>query len=64
MLTSDQLQTLFRTVFHFRPDDDVLTFIVDVPNDAVPDTDTWKERRMMAFDWWEKASAFKDAFGL
>jgi hypothetical protein len=64
MLTSDQLNSLFKTVFQFRASDKTLTFIVDVPNDNVPDHDQWKERRMMAFDWWQKASAFKDDIGI
>ncbi len=64
MLTSEQLAALFRTVFRFRPSDKTITFIVDVPNDSVPDNQQWMERRAMAYDWWQKAVEMKDGLGI
>ncbi|MAT39533.1 MAG: hypothetical protein CL946_08000 [Ectothiorhodospiraceae bacterium] len=63
-LTTDNLKQLFETVFQFRPADKVLTFIVDVPNDNLPDHDQWLARRSMAYDWWQKASSFREDIGL
>jgi hypothetical protein len=62
--TTDQLRDLFFTVFRPRLTDRVLTFLVDVPDDAVPDSDEWSERRELAYDWWTKAIGFKHDLGL
>ena len=63
-LTTEELRHLFLTVFKPRPTDKVLTIIVDVPDDAVPDHDDWRDRREMAYNWWMRAIAFKHDLGL
>ncbi|MDX9759156.1 MAG: hypothetical protein RBU27_08355 [Bacteroidota bacterium] len=63
-LTTDELRHLFLTVFKPRPTDAVLTIIVDVPDERVPDDDDWRARRVMAYDWWMRAISFKHDLGL
>ncbi|MBI5648245.1 MAG: hypothetical protein HY962_15040 [Ignavibacteriae bacterium] len=64
MLTADELKSLFRTVYKIRESDQVLTILVDVPDAKVPDTQEWRERRELAYDWWIKAISFKNELGL
>ncbi|MBE0646139.1 MAG: hypothetical protein IH600_18800 [Bacteroidetes bacterium] len=63
-LTTEELRHLFLTVFKPRPTDKVLTIIVDVPDGNVPDDEDWSQRRVMAYDWWMRAIAFKNDMGL
>ncbi len=63
-LSSSQLVSLFRTVFRIRPEDAVLTIIVDVPDAAVPDNEEWRQRRLLAVDWWSRASEHLADLGL
>jgi hypothetical protein len=63
-LTTEELRHLFLTVFKPRTTDKVLTFIVDVPDGQVPDDDDWRDRRVMAYNWWMRAIAFKHDLGL
>lgn len=63
-LTTEELKQLFLTVFKPRVTDKVLTIIVDVPDEAVPDHKQWSERRQMAYNWWMRAIAFKHDMGL
>lgn len=63
-LTTEELRHLFLTVFKPRPTDKVLTIIVDVPDERVPDDKDWSERRVMAYNWWMRAIAFKHDLGL
>jgi hypothetical protein len=63
-LKSEQLSSLLATVFKIRPEDRVLTFLVDVPDERSADTAEWKDRRAMAHDWWSKVSGCRDAMGL
>jgi hypothetical protein len=63
-LTTEELRHLFLTVFKPRPTDKVMTIIVDVPDERVPDDSDWSERRVMAYDWWMRAIAFKHDLGL
>ena len=64
MLTADELKSLFRTVYKIRESDQILTVLVDVPDAKVPDTQEWRERRELAYDWWIKAISFKNELGL
>jgi hypothetical protein len=64
MLSATDLRNLFTTVFKPRPTDRVLTIIVDVPDDKIPDNPNWRERREMAYDWWVQTITFKRDIGL
>ena len=63
-LTTEELRHLFLTVFKPRPTDKVMTIIVDVPDERVPDDKDWSERRVMGYNWWMRAIAFKHDLGL
>jgi len=64
MLSATDLRNLFTTDYRPRPTDRVLTIIVDVPDDKIPDNPNWRERREMAYDWWVKTITFKNDIGL
>ncbi|MDH7515943.1 MAG: hypothetical protein QHI48_08730 [Bacteroidota bacterium] len=63
-LTENELEKLLHTVFAPRPTDRVLTILVDVPDETVPDSKEWRERRELAYDWWVKCISFKHTLGL
>jgi len=63
-LTTEELKNLFLTVFKPRPSDRVLTIIADVPDTRVPDDEQWRQRRIMAYNWWMRSIAFKHDLGL
>jgi hypothetical protein len=63
-LTTEELKQLFMTVFQPRETDKVLTIIIDVPDEHVVDHAKWKERRIMGYNWWMRAIAFKHDMGL
>lgn len=63
-LTTEELRHLFLTVFKPRPTDKVMTIIVDVPDERVPDDKDWSGRRVMGYNWWMRAIAFKHDLGL
>jgi hypothetical protein len=50
-LTAEELTNLVRRVFEPRPEDRALAVIVDLPDDEVPDTERWRERRALAAGW-------------
>jgi hypothetical protein len=50
-LTAEELTKLVQRVFEPRPEDRRLAIIVDLPDDEVPDTDRWRERRALAAGW-------------
>jgi hypothetical protein len=50
-LTAEELTNLVKRVFEPRAEDRALAVIVDLPDDEVPDTDRWRERRALAAGW-------------
>lgn len=50
-LTAEELTNLVKRVFEPRPEDKALAVIVDMPDDEVPDTPRWRERRALAAGW-------------
>jgi len=50
-LTADELAALVRRVFSPKPDDRVLSILIDLPDAEVPDRPEWKARRLMAAGW-------------
>lgn len=52
-LSDSQLVALLRSVFALTPSEKALTIMVDMPDDQVPDSDAWRDRRMIAAEWYE-----------
>jgi len=50
-LTPDQLVELLQTVFRPRDGERALTLLVDMPDEMLPDTPRWKDRRRFAAEW-------------
>lgn len=53
-LTADDLCRLIIGVFPRLPDDRFLGVLVDIPSQAQMDNDLWKERRLLAVEWYER----------
>ncbi len=63
-LSTEELVNLIQRVFKPRPQDKALAFLIDFPDDAVPDDANWKDRRAMALDWYQKLSPVASQLGL
>jgi hypothetical protein len=63
-LTGEELAALIKRVFAPGPDDQALAILVDLPDDALPDTPAWRARREMARRWWEALAAQREVVGL
>ncbi len=63
-LTGKELTALIQRVFEPRAGDNALAFIVDLPDDEVPDTAEWKARRELAAGWVDELIRAKDDHGL
>ncbi|NIR51315.1 hypothetical protein GWO43_22270 [candidate division KSB1 bacterium] len=50
-LTEREISELIQKVFAPSADDRVLTILVDVPNESIPDAPRWKDRRSLASQW-------------
>ena len=50
-LTPAELCALVTRVFAPGPADTALALLVDLPDQATPDTPTWRARRVLAADW-------------
>ena len=50
-IDTQELKALIQSVFSPTADDRHLLLMVDVPDDALPDTDLWRIRRGLAQDW-------------
>jgi hypothetical protein len=50
-LDTTTLLRLLQTVFGLAPRETGLAIFVDLPNDAVPDNEAWKDRRTIAGEW-------------
>jgi hypothetical protein len=63
-LTAEELTNLVQRVFEPRPEDKALAVIVDLPDDEVPDTDRWRERRALAAGWVQELAGVQSQHGL
>jgi hypothetical protein len=63
-LTAKELTNLVKRVFDPRPEDAALAVIVDMPDDEVPDTERWRERRALAAGWVRELSGARSDHGL
>ena len=63
-LTAEELTALVRRVFEPRPEDRALAVIVDLPDDEVPDTQRWRERRALAAGWVQELAGARSEHGL
>jgi hypothetical protein len=50
-LTYSQLSAILQTVFAPQPGERDLTFLVDLPDEHLPDTSDWVDRRRIAVEW-------------
>jgi hypothetical protein len=63
-LTAEELTNLVKRVFEPRPEDRALAVIVDLPDDQVPDTERWRERRALAAGWVHELAGARSEHGL
>ena len=63
-LTAEELTNLVKRVFEPRPEDKALAVIVDLPDDEVPDTERWRERRALAAGWVKELMGARSEHGL
>jgi leucyl aminopeptidase (aminopeptidase T) len=63
-LTAEELSNLVKRVFEPRPEDKALAVIVDLPDDEVPDTERWRERRALAAGWVRELLSARPDHGL
>ena len=63
-LTAEELTALVQRVFQPRENDRALAMIVDLPDDEVPDTERWRERRALAAGWVRELNSARSDHGL
>ena len=63
-LQAQELKTLVQSVFSLNQDDHHLLFIVDVPDDKLPDNELWRIRRGLAQGWYKELDAVTADLGL
>ena len=63
-LTAEELTNLVKRVFEPRVEDKALAVIVDLPDDVVPDTERWRERRVLAAGWVKELVGARSDHGL
>ena len=63
-LTAEELTNLVKRVFEPRAEDRALAVIVDLPDDEVPDTERWRERRALAAGWVRELQGARSDHGL
>ena len=63
-LTAEELTQLVQRVFEPRPEDHALAVIVDLPDDDVPDTPGWRQRRTLAAGWVRELAGVRSDHGL
>lgn len=63
-LDAKELQSLMRSVFSLTVADKHLLFIVDVPDELLPDTDLWRTRRALAEEWCNTLNGVRHELGL
>jgi hypothetical protein len=63
-LTDRDWVGLVRTVFAPGPDDAVLCLLGDVPDEAAPDNDAWRDRRRLVAEWLGTLRSVREELGL
>lgn len=63
-LTVEELVQLVQRVFKPGPNDRGLAILIDFPDEHEPDTPAWKDRRELAFDWFQKLAQAGPLLGL
>lgn len=51
-LVWNELLNLLQSAFGLQPGESSLSILVDLPDDRLPDTDAWQDRREIAVEWW------------
>jgi len=63
-LNSDELKSLVQSVFSPTAQDTHLAILADFPDNAEQDSQAWKDRRILAFDWVKNLQKVKFDAGL
>jgi aminopeptidase len=63
-LSAEELTNLVRRVFEPTAADRAMAVIVDLPDDRIPDNDSWKTRRRLAAGWVEELGGARNRHGL
>jgi hypothetical protein len=63
-LSAEELAALVQRVFQPRSTDRALAILVDLPDEATPDTESWRQRREMARGWAERLATVQGRTGL
>ena len=63
-LSSEELIGLIEKAFHPGADDSALAVLIDLPDHALPDRDSWQVRRALAAGWVRELIAARHAHGL
>ncbi len=62
-LSRTQFESLLTKVFAPREQDKHVLILVDLPNQSVEDTESWRDRRQIASEWLDLLHATKASFG-
>lgn len=63
-LSTQELINLVQRVFKPKAEDKALAFLIDFPDQRVPDDANWKDRRELAMDWFERLHSVGAELGL
>ena len=63
-LSADELVQLILRAFRPAPNDRTLAILIDLPDGALPDRDSWRVRRGLAAGWVRELTAAREAHGL
>lgn len=63
-LSEGQFASLIKKVFQPKSNDRVLTILLDIPNREVGDNPSWRDRRLIAFEWKTTLTKIQNDLGL
>ena len=63
-LSESLFTSLIKKVFHPKSNDRVLTILLDIPNREVGDNPSWRDRRLIAFEWKTTLTKIQNDLGL
>ncbi|MCH8019896.1 hypothetical protein IH785_08545, partial [candidate division KSB1 bacterium] len=63
-LSESLFTSLIKKVFQPKSNDRVLTILLDIPNREVGDNPSWRDRRLIAFEWKATLAEIQNDLGL